>query len=89
MPAFSGYRPQFYYEGQDWDAEHEYPDANSVVPGQTVRAFLRFFSPDKHLGRVHVGMEFQIRDGARVVGHGHITKVMNLEDSAKRVRDNP
>jgi hypothetical protein len=21
-PAFSGYRPQFYYEGEDWDAEH-------------------------------------------------------------------
>ena len=23
-PVYSGYRPQFYYDGEDWDAEHTY-----------------------------------------------------------------
>jgi translation elongation factor EF-Tu-like GTPase len=84
--AFSGYRPQFYYDGHDWDALHEYPDVESVSPGQTVRTLLRFLSPERHLGRVHPVMEFQIREGARVVGHGRVTKILNLEESAQRVK---
>jgi translation elongation factor EF-Tu-like GTPase len=85
-PAFSGYRPQFCYEGGDWDADQEYPDVDKVVPGQTVRAFLRFSRPEIHSGRLHQGMEFQVREGARVVAHGRITKILYLEESAKRVR---
>ncbi|HWN96615.1 MAG TPA: elongation factor Tu [Methylomirabilota bacterium] len=84
--AFSGYRPQFYYEGNDWDAIHEYPDVESVHPGQTARTLLRFLSPDSHIGRVHPGMEFQIREGARVVGHGRVTKILHLNESAQRVK---
>ncbi len=79
--AFSGYRPQFYYDGRDWDAEHAYPDVESVSPGQTVRALLWFFSPHKHVGRVYPGMEFQIREGDRTVGRGKITKILHLEDA--------
>ena len=85
-PAFSGYRPQFYYDGHDWDALHEYPDVESVSPGQTVRALLRFNRPDMHTGRVHPGMEFQIREGSRVIGHGRVTKILHLEESAQRVK---
>jgi elongation factor Tu len=54
-PAFSGYRPQFYYDAHDWDADQEYPDVESVLPGQTVRTFLRFLSPDAHVGRILSG----------------------------------
>ena len=39
-PAFTGYRPQFYYNDQDWDASHIYPDEEKANPGETVRAFL-------------------------------------------------
>jgi elongation factor Tu len=85
-PAFSGYRPQFYYDGHDWDADQEYPDVESAAPGQTVRVWLRFLSPDMQVGRVHPGMEFQIREGARVVAHGRVTKILHLEESAQRVR---
>jgi translation elongation factor EF-Tu-like GTPase len=83
--AFSGYRPQFYYDEHDWDAEHEYPDVESVAPGQTVRALLRFLSPEMHVGRMHPGTEFQVREGARVVAHGRVTKILHLEKSAERV----
>src|SRR5205807_8066428 len=85
-PAFSGYRPQFYYDGHDWDADQEYPDVESVAPGQTVRALLRFLSPDLQVGRVHPGMEFQVREGARVVAHGRVKKILHLEESAQRVK---
>jgi elongation factor Tu len=82
--AFSGYRPQFYYDGEDWDAIQEFPDVVSVSPGQTVRTFLRFLSPAAHVGRVHPGMEFQVREGNRVVGHGRVTRILHLEESARR-----
>ena len=85
-PAFSGYRPQFYYDEHDWDADQEYPDVESVLPGQTVRALLRFASPDAHVGRVHPGMEFQVREGARLVARGRVTKILHLDESAERVK---
>jgi len=73
-PAFNDYRPQFYYNGHDWDAPHEYPDVQQVNPGDTVRAYLAFLSPHEHVGKVHVGMEFLIREGTRTVGKGKVTK---------------
>src|ERR1017187_712232 len=85
-PAFSGYRPQFYYDGHDWDADQEYPDVESVLPGQTVRALLRFLSPDAHVGRVAPGTKFEVREGARVVAHGRVTKILHLAESAQRVK---
>jgi hypothetical protein len=55
VPAFPGYRPQFYYDGRDWDAVHEYPDVERVDPGDTVRAYLAFLSPHEHLGKLVPG----------------------------------
>lgn len=83
-PAFSGYRPQLYYDDRDWDAEHEYPDVESALPGRTVRAFLRFLGPEAHVGRVHPGLEFEVREGARVVAHGRVTRILHLAESAER-----
>jgi hypothetical protein len=31
-------------------------------------------------------MEFEVREGARVVGRGRVTKILNLAESAERVR---
>jgi translation elongation factor EF-Tu-like GTPase len=59
-PAFDDYRPQFYYDGHDWDARHVYPDVRQVNPGDTVRAYLGFISPAEHLGKVHPEMTFEI-----------------------------
>ena len=84
-PAFSGYRPQFYYDDHNWDADHEYPDVEFVLPGETARALLRFLSPDAQVGRVHPGMEFQVREGARIVALGRVTKILHLVESEERV----
>ena len=83
-PAFSGYRPQFYYSGQDFDGVHEYPDVGSVNPGDTVKAFIVFLSPAYHLGKLKPGTAFLIREGQRVVGYGAVTQILDLEASAKR-----
>ena len=81
-PAFPGYRPQFFYDGRDWDAIHVYPDVEFVMPGQTARAFLSFLSPECHVGRLYPGKEFLIREGRRTVAKGVVTAILELEASA-------
>ncbi|WP_211482469.1 hypothetical protein [Collimonas sp. OK607] len=83
-PAFGDYRPQFYYDGHDWDARHIYPDVKQANPGDTVRAFLGFLSPAEHLGKIYPDMTFEIREGARTVGRGRVTRIIELEESAIR-----
>jgi hypothetical protein len=85
-PVRTGYRPQFYYAGHDWDAVHEYPDHDSVLPGQEVRAFVAFLSPAEHLDKVVPGLIFEIREGTRVVARGRVPNVMDLYESAWRAR---
>jgi elongation factor Tu len=88
-PVFSGYRPQFYYQGDDWDAIHTYIGIEQVNPGDTVMAQLRFLSPQNHVGRLCVGTEFQIREGNRTVATGHVTKILHLEENATRHNNKP
>ena len=81
-PVYSGYRPQFYYDGNDWDAVQNYVGVFEVYPGQTVTTQLSFLSPQCHFGRLYPGKEFLIREGQRVVAHGKVTKILDLEKSA-------
>lgn len=83
----SGYRPQFYYGGHDWDAVQHYPDFEEVQPGETVRAYLCFLSPDEHFGKLEPGTVFLIREGNRTVGYGKVTQLLGLEVSARRARE--
>jgi translation elongation factor EF-Tu-like GTPase len=78
------YHPQFYYEGMDWDVRFEFQEASEVSPGDTVKTFLGFLSPQRHLGKIYEGMKFQVREGAKVVAEGEVTKILDLEESAKR-----
>jgi translation elongation factor EF-Tu-like GTPase len=80
----SDYRPQFHYDGRDWDARHFYPDVERVNPGDTVRVILSFLSPAQHIGKLAVGSPFVIREGQKIVGYGAITKLIELETSAER-----
>ena len=81
-PAYWGYRPQFYYDGHDWDAAHEYPEVESAKPGDTVHAYLQFLSPEEHVGKLHVGKPFLIREGQHVVAYGVVTGILELRNSA-------
>ena len=79
-PVKSGYRGQFFYDGLDWDASHDYPDVGWVQPGDTVRSFICFMSPEKHVGKLFPGKEFSIREGQKIVGKGKITNLLKLAD---------
>jgi translation elongation factor EF-Tu-like GTPase len=81
--ARTRYSPQFHYRGDDWAAVHEYPDVEGAAPGDTVRVLLRFLRPEEHVGHIRVGTEFAIREGARIVGHGRVTRLLHLPESAK------
>ena len=84
--AGQGYRPQFYYNNGDWDASYEYVVDKAVPLGQPVTAWLTFFSPHEHRGKVFVGMPFLMREGNRVVGYGRVTALLDLEASALRAK---
>jgi translation elongation factor EF-Tu-like GTPase len=84
--VLSGYRGQFYYGGHDWDAIQSYPDVDLVRPGDTVRAYLSFLSPDAHIGRVAPGKMFLVREGNKVVGYGKVTRLIELDSSAEPAR---
>jgi len=89
-PVASGYRPQFYRDGVNFDAVHTYIGVEQVFPGQTVRAFLSFIHPDLQVGHLHPGTEFEIREGQRVVATGYVIRIVDLEkpcrvDRAKRI----
>jgi len=84
-PIETGYRPQFYYDNQDWDANHEYLDAEWVFPGDRVKARVSFLSPDEHLGKLNAGDHFLIREGQKIFGYGHVVQILDLEISAIRI----
>jgi hypothetical protein len=82
----SGYRPQLYYDGHDWDASHEYPDAEQVCPGEHVRAYLTCMSPQFHVGKLVPGKAVLFREGQRVVAFGTVTRIIDLPHAAHFAR---
>ena len=74
----SQYMPQFRYDGKDWDARHYYPENEVINPGESVKTLLSFLTPENHVGKLAVGMNFEIAEGARVVAKGVITKLLDL-----------
>ena len=77
-------RPQFYYLGQDWDCRVEIIARGAPDPRIGVRAYLAFLSPAEHYGRLHEGSPFLIRYGHRTVAFGTVTRLVDLEASARR-----
>ena len=75
----SGYRGQFSYDGHDWDAPQEFIDKEICNLGETVKVYLQTTRPEIHTGRFFLGKEFEIREGAKIVGKGKITKIMRSD----------
>ena len=76
-PVASGYRGQFYYDGKDWDAPQVFIDKEWCNPGEKVKVQLTTASPFLHFGKFETGKTFKVREGARTVGEGVITKVLH------------
>ncbi len=76
----SGYRGQFFYDGEDYDGFQYFPDLPDGVMvelGRPVRALIRFRQEmweNVHSMKITAGMHFQIREGNKTVGRGMVTK---------------
>jgi hypothetical protein len=75
----NGYRGQFYYNGKDWDAPQQFLDKEICNLGDTVKVYLQTLSPDFHVGQFVVGQKFEIREGAKTIGKGKITKILRQD----------
>ncbi len=77
----SGYRGQFFYDGNDYDGFQLFPDfapGTFVQLGEEVRAFVQFLQSrweEVHRHRLQLGKTFEIREGDRIVGTGIVTRL--------------
>lgn len=78
-PALSGYSPNhnFGLESGLCDGVHEYIGLESLAPGCTSGANVWLLTPELQKGRLYSGFKFTVQEGARIVGHGVITRVVN------------
>ena len=81
--ALTGYRPQFFFNGEDHVAIQEFVDKERVYPGETVTARLYLLHPELLYRSIRVGDGFKLREGERVVALGKITRILNLLENAK------
>ena len=78
---YSGYRGQFYYDGEDFDGFQYFPDIGREMPvelGREVRAFVRFNGDrwdEIHRYKLYEGKVFLIREGPKTVGEGIVTRL--------------
>ncbi|MCT4663669.1 MAG: hypothetical protein N4A45_00380 [Flavobacteriales bacterium] len=72
----TGYRGQFFYDNKNWDASQEFIDKEVCKPGEMINVRLQTTSPDLHAGQFFIGKSFEIREGAKTVGFGKITKIL-------------
>lgn len=77
----SGYRGQFFYDGDDCDGIQYFPDDQDgeFVPlGETVPVRVEFPRErweQYHSKRIYVGMPIEIHEGRKTVGHGTVTSL--------------
>jgi len=79
-PAKSGYRSQFYVDGGDWGAEHQYLGVAEVRPGETARAQIRFWA--ELPPRLSPGSAFLIREGDKIVAYGSVVSLSQTPGDA-------
>jgi elongation factor Tu len=85
-PAFQNYRPQFYIDGLNYAALYHFIGVEQVNPGETVNATIKLLAADLLEPLVKQGKTFEMREGAKIVAYGKITKVLNLAASAEECR---
>lgn len=80
-PAFSRYRPQIKFEFNEMQTSGEqiFIGQDEVFPGESIKAKIRITGVDFFRNRLEEGMEFEFREGSRVIGTGKILEILNEE----------
>lgn len=78
-PVFSGYRPLHkLYDNYLSSGHHEYPDVQSVAPGDTVKVRAWLVTPEVYPGCLWIGREIDVMEGPeRVLGKLTVTRIFN------------
>jgi translation elongation factor EF-Tu-like GTPase len=80
-PALSGYRPQVKFDFSDMQTSGQQTFLNKdiVYPGEIISAEIALISPQFFRGKLYVGLDFEFREGARIIGNGRIIKIVNKD----------
>ncbi len=78
-PAINGYRPQlkFDFTEMQTSGQQTFIGKETVFSGDTVEAKIKMLSPDYFAGCLKEGMEFEFREGSRIIGTGEIKYIVN------------
>lgn len=78
-PAFSGYRSQvkFDFSEMHTSGEQTFIDRKIVYPGDKVEAEMRIISVEHFTGQFKNKMNFDFREGSRIIGTGQIKHIVN------------
>ncbi len=70
-PVRSGYRGQFFFEGEDFESAMEVLPERWVQPGETTDAGFAFteYSFERLKGRISIGHAFKVREGKHPTIH--------------------
>jgi translation elongation factor EF-Tu-like GTPase len=81
LPAQSGYRPQlkFGFNKMQTSGEQKFIGKSRAYPGDTVEAEIRILAIPFFTNKLTVGMPFEFREGAYVIGTGVIKEIINAE----------
>lgn len=79
FPATSGYCPQVKFDFNEMQTGgfQKFIGAEKVYPGETVLAEISLLSPQFFENQLEVGMEFEFREGATIMGYGKIIEIRN------------
>jgi elongation factor Tu len=71
-PFTSGYRPQFYFEGVDFDCTIQVPEGKWLQSGASARAtiILSQYASKILAGRLLEGCQFSLREGPTTIASG-------------------
>jgi translation elongation factor EF-Tu-like GTPase len=78
----SGYRPQFFYGGENYVVVLELIGKELVGPGDTVTAHLHLLHPELLYTHLKEGERFELREGSYTVAKGVITCLLDLLKNA-------
>ena len=78
---YPGYRAgHIYLDGIEWVASFYPKDRTELLPGETGPVLVSFFfRPDGLVGRLWVGRELVLMEGAKTIGRGSITAMLKFD----------
>lgn len=78
-PAFSSYRPQIKFSFSEMltSGQQTFLNKEIVYPGEEVEAEIAIVAVDTFHNKLTEGMDFDFREGERIIGTGKIKKIIN------------